>query len=107
MVSIDWRAFLTGRDDPTISNVSFLSNPREKHAVAVGIIAGVTGSKTAIVGLCLYLLGRESKAVAELPESLHLRDALREPGYALLGVGIGVGLHVLAWSVPGWVSAVV
>lgn len=107
MPKIRWRHFLTGKDDATINNVSFLSRPAEVHALGVGFVAGLSGSKELIVALCLYLLGRETGQMSKLPDNLHVRDAMREPAYSLGGVLLGGAVHALAWGLPAWVASVV
>lgn len=106
MPDINWKNFLTGKDDATIGNVTFLSRPAEWHAAAVGLVAGLTGQKAVIVGLCLYLLGRETGQMSKLPDNLHIKDAMREPAYALGGLLLGMGGHALAWGLPAWVAGV-
>lgn len=106
MPDIKWSHFLTGRDDATIGNVTFLSRPAEWHALAVGLAAGLTGSKEVIVALTLYLLGRETGQMSKLPDNLHIRDAMREPAYALGGLLLGMAVHAVAWGLPTWVASV-
>lgn len=95
-----WRNFLTGRDDATLFNVSFLSKPAEWHAVAVGfVIAAPTGplfdTAAAGWGLKQYLEHMARKA----DDGLHYKDALNEPAYFALGFGIG-GLVAVASGRP-------
>jgi hypothetical protein len=107
MPDLRLRHFLTGKDDATIGNVTFLSRPAEWHAVAVGFIAGLSGSKELIVMLCMYLLGRETGQFSEVPDNLHVKDAMREPAYALGGLLLGGVTHGLVWGLPKWAASVV
>lgn len=95
-VRIYLTAFLTGKDDPTIGSVSFLSRPREHHALAVGAIAATApelvglSAELAAGGAGLYVLGRTLRAWSDATTQ-HLRDAAEEPAYTALGY---VGMHV-------------
>jgi hypothetical protein len=102
---VQWHHFLTGADDPTLYNVSFLSRPAEWHAIGLGALVGATGHQAAIVAFILYLLGRETKYLG-LADTLHARDALREPAYAALGLALGLILHIVVFGMPaGWLGA--
>lgn len=103
MTDIKWHHFLTGKDDATIDNITFLSRPAEWHAVGVGFVAGITASKTVLTALAMYLLGRSNKFLAildNLPDTLHARDAVREPAYAAGGAVVGFVVHSLLWGIP-------
>lgn len=98
---VKWRHFLTGRDDATVWNVSFLSRPAEWHALAVGVFAVLFPDlfltvapaelQALVVGVpfaglgAAYTVGRGLRKYAD---TLHYRDALREPAYTVLGLTI-------------------
>lgn len=92
---IHWSHFLTGRDDRTIWNVSFLSRPAEWHAVGVGAAVGLTGRVELLSALVAYLLGR---GTGKLPDVKHIKDAGREPAYALFGLVLGLLGHLLVFG---------
>lgn len=92
-VEVNWTHFLTGRDDATIANVSFLSKPKEWHALAVGFAGGVGPAVGVDIGTSgmasgLYSLGRGAKSLADKPG--HYKDAAEEPAYTALGFVLGI-----------------
>lgn len=87
---IHWHHFLTGRDDRTIYNVSFLSKPSEWHALGVGFAVGATLGVEGLAVLASYILGRQTRAAPDIP---HVRDAIREPVYTALGAVFGLGVR--------------
>ena len=94
---------MTGKDDATIANVTFLSRPAEWHAVLIGLLCGFTGSKTVLMALIAYIMGRSNKLLSyldSLPDTLHAKDAMREPAYAAAGAAIGLIAHSLLWGIP-------
>lgn len=103
---INWKNFLTGKDDATISNVTVLSRPAEWHSIMSGLLIGITGEKIAVLALVGYILGRETRLLAlveHLPEGLHKNDTKKEPAYAATGMLIGMAIHSLMWGVPSFV----
>lgn len=97
-MKIRWENFLTGDDDKTVGRVTFLSRPREWHAVAVGAVAAVVFllaqrySFEAIRNLAVLYggAGTARRMVRAFRGSGHVRDAMKEPAYAALGAVIGV-----------------
>lgn len=98
-VEVNWKHFLTGVDDRTINNITFLSRPSEVHAAAVGIVAVVAPSivglppTAAVTGAGMYVLGRTVKRWAK-SSNLHLRDAAEEPAYFALGYAL---MSLIMW----------
>lgn len=103
---VRWHHFLTGADDRTIYNVSFLSSPNEWHAVGVGFSVAATLGVEGLAVLASYVLGRQTRAAPDIP---HLRDAIREPVYTAIGAVLGLaarayfGVQVsVAGGLGGW-----
>lgn len=98
---VKWRHFLTGRDDATLWNVSFLSRPAEWHALAVGVFAVLFPDlfltvapaelQALVVGVPFVGLGGAytiGRGLRKYADTLHYRDALREPAYTVLGLSV-------------------
>jgi len=110
---VKWSHFVTGRDDTTVWKLSFLSTPAEWHALAVGVFAVfapdvfmsaappelqalVVGPK--FVGLgAAYSVGR---GLGKYADTLHFRDALREPAYTILGVTLASAIMAAVEYAP-------
>lgn len=109
--SIQWGNFITPEDDATILNISFLSNIPEKHAIMVGLLVGLSGEKWMAMALIAYVTGGESKTIRKLrkhlPDTLHMRDSVKEIAYTGFSFLIGLGIRVLLWGLPIWVKSVV
>jgi hypothetical protein len=110
---VKWSHFLTGRDDATVWNVSFLSSPAEWHALAVGVLAVVAPDvfmsvapaelQALVAGVQSVGLGAAYSAgrgLRKYADSLHFRDALREPAYTTLGVMLGFVVITAVQYVP-------
>jgi hypothetical protein len=110
---VKWSHFLTGRDDATVWNVSFLSNPAEWHALAVGVLAVIAPDvfmsvapaelQALVAGLPFVGLGAAysvGRGLRKYADTLHFRDALREPAYTVLGVTVAFVVVVAAQHVP-------
>jgi len=102
------RNFLTGRDDATVFNVSFLSRPAEWHALSVGALTGIITALALAFGVdrlhaILVTVGGGGLVgvgmLRTLRESGHWQDVLREPAYAGGGylLGLVVGLGIATW----------
>lgn len=105
---IQWRNFLTGRDDATVFNVSFLSRPAEWHAAAVGFGTGVLTALALAFGVgqlhtILVTIGGSSLVglgmLRTLRQSGHWGDVMREPAYAAGAAFLGllVGMGIATW----------
>jgi len=110
---VRWSHFLTGRDDATVWNVSFLSSPAEWHALAVGVFAVLAPDvfmavapaelQALVAGLQSVGLGAAYSAgrgLRKYADTLHFRDALREPAYTTLGVSLALAVRTAAQYAP-------
>jgi hypothetical protein len=82
-----------GNEDETDRD-GFLSAQAEVHALAVGVLAGMTGHIDLILLFVMFLVGEFDG----MRKSEHLVDAAREPAYAALGIVSGVAFHIALWG---------
>lgn len=77
----------TGRD-------GFLSAIDEWHALGIGFLIGLTGHIEIIALFTAFLLGEYDG----LRKTDHVEDAMLKPGYACLGIILGLVVHLWLWA---------
>jgi hypothetical protein len=71
-----------------------LSSDAEMHALAVGLLVGITGHLDLLLLLVTFVMGRFDG----FRRSGHLLDAVREPAYVFAGSALGLAAHILLWG---------
>lgn len=87
------------RDESSTDWNAFLSTTIEYHAVAIGYLVGVSGSRELVMLFALYIMGT---GAYKFRNDSHIRDAALEPAYAAFGVSLGLFQHYLLWGAPAW-----